>query len=433
MPYLHLSLQAGDDMILKRMKRRHCRADALKLIARGPRRAARHRLRRRPDRRLPHRDRRRCSTTPCRWSTEAGLAFLHVFPFSPRPGTPAARMPQVPRAWSRPAPPRLRAAGEAALARHLERQVGRTLAGLVERPGVARAEDFTEIAFDRRGGRRRDRRPGRHRPRRQAGEAGRPSGGRGMSWSGGCQCGAVRFRVEGELGRASICHCRMCQKAFGAFCRAAGLGEDRSDHLDAGEPKRFQSSNRVARGFCADCGTPLTFEWSKQVIELAIGAFDRAAVTRPRIQMAVGARDALVRRPRRPADQGPEEEAATAGLLTPPSSPTSTPTTTPTIGRRRPRQLLVRQVDQNGRMLAICSNLELESNPLADGQVFQQARLAYAERLGSRGPVQRFHRLVGDGDPTGIEVDHLHDPNDFRLGEGLGGRRGRWRRRRAAW
>ncbi|HKP80278.1 MAG TPA: tRNA (N(6)-L-threonylcarbamoyladenosine(37)-C(2))-methylthiotransferase MtaB, partial [Phenylobacterium sp.] len=71
----------------------------------------------------------------------------HVFPFSPRPGTPAARMPAVKRQLVKARAARLRAAGEAGLARHLERQAGRTLSGLVERPGVARAEDFTEIAF----------------------------------------------------------------------------------------------------------------------------------------------------------------------------------------------------------------------------------------------------------------------------------------------
>jgi threonylcarbamoyladenosine tRNA methylthiotransferase MtaB len=79
---------------------------------------------------------------------EARLSFLHVFPFSPRPGTPAARMPQLPRQVVKERAARLRAAGAAALARHLERQVGRTLSGLVERPGVARAADFSEIAFD---------------------------------------------------------------------------------------------------------------------------------------------------------------------------------------------------------------------------------------------------------------------------------------------
>jgi hypothetical protein len=108
-----------------------------------------------------------------------------------------------------------------------------------------------------------------------------------MSWTGGCQCGAVRYSVEGELGRASICHCRMCQKAFGAFYGPLVSAKISQITWTRGQPKRFQSSNRVARGFCADCGTPLTFEWSKEVIELSIGSFDRAAEIRPSIQMAV--------------------------------------------------------------------------------------------------------------------------------------------------
>jgi threonylcarbamoyladenosine tRNA methylthiotransferase MtaB len=78
---------------------------------------------------------------------DAGLSFLHVFPFSPRPGTPAARMPQLQRPVIKERAARLRAAGERALLRHLDRQVGRTITGLVERNGAARAEDFTEIAF----------------------------------------------------------------------------------------------------------------------------------------------------------------------------------------------------------------------------------------------------------------------------------------------
>lgn len=146
MPYLHLSLQAGDDMILKRMKRRHSRADALSLVARV--RAAR------PDTAFgadliagfPTETEAMFENT-LKLVDEAGLAFLHVFPFSPRPGTPAARMPQLTKAVIKPRAERLRQAGETALARHLQRQVGRTLHGLVEREGLARAEDFTEIAF----------------------------------------------------------------------------------------------------------------------------------------------------------------------------------------------------------------------------------------------------------------------------------------------
>jgi len=146
MPHLHLSLQAGDDMILKRMKRRHLRSDALRLIAQV--RAVR------PDAAFgadliagfPTETEAMFENTLA-LVEEASLSFLHVFPFSPRPGTPAARMPQLPRAVVKARAERLRQAGAAALGRHLDRQVGRTVRALVEKPGVGRAEDFTEVAF----------------------------------------------------------------------------------------------------------------------------------------------------------------------------------------------------------------------------------------------------------------------------------------------
>jgi threonylcarbamoyladenosine tRNA methylthiotransferase MtaB len=78
----------------------------------------------------------------------AGLAFLHVFPYSPRPGTPAARMPAIPRAVVKDRAERLRLAGDRALARHLQARVGQTVRGLIERDGRARAEDFTEVVFE---------------------------------------------------------------------------------------------------------------------------------------------------------------------------------------------------------------------------------------------------------------------------------------------
>lgn len=147
MPHLHLSLQSGDDLILKRMKRRHSRADALALVA-AVRRV-------RPDTAFgadliagfPTETDAAFENT-LGLVEEAGLAWLHVFPFSPRPGTPAARMPQLPRGEVKARAGRLRAAGDAALARHLDRQVGRRVFALVEREGRARAEDFTEIAFE---------------------------------------------------------------------------------------------------------------------------------------------------------------------------------------------------------------------------------------------------------------------------------------------
>ena len=146
MPYLHLSLQAGDDLILKRMKRRHLRADALKLIADV--RAVR------PDTAFgadliagfPTESEAAFENTLA-LVEEAGLSFLHVFPYSARPGTPAARMPPVKGPVIKDRARRLREAGDAALQRHLLRQVGRVLNGLVERDGFARADDFTEIAF----------------------------------------------------------------------------------------------------------------------------------------------------------------------------------------------------------------------------------------------------------------------------------------------
>lgn len=109
------------------------------------------------------------------------------------------------------------------------------------------------------------------------------------SHSGGCQCGAVRFRVDGALGDASVCHCRMCQKAFGGFY--APLVSTRGARLEwtRGKPKHFQSSSHVRRGFCGDCGTPLTYE-APDGVALAIGAFDRPQAIAPKIQWGTEAK-----------------------------------------------------------------------------------------------------------------------------------------------
>jgi len=101
--------------------------------------------------------------------------------------------------------------------------------------------------------------------------------------TGGCQCGAVRFRAD-RLGRPSICHCRMCQKAFGSFFGPLVTGYGVA--WTRGAPKYFRSSNKVRRGFCGDCGTPLTYEVEgEESIELAIGAFDDPTVAAPVIQV----------------------------------------------------------------------------------------------------------------------------------------------------
>ena len=111
-----------------------------------------------------------------------------------------------------------------------------------------------------------------------------------MSLSGGCQCGAVRFRVEGEPGRASICWCRMCQKAFAGPFGALVTVNIADLTWTRGERATFQSSDIVGRGFCAACGTPLTFEYSDEKIDLAVFAFDDPSAVAPVVQLAVEGR-----------------------------------------------------------------------------------------------------------------------------------------------
>ncbi|BDA83857.1 aldehyde-activating protein [Aureimonas sp. SA4125] len=114
-------------------------------------------------------------------------------------------------------------------------------------------------------------------------------------YTGGCQCGAVRFRIDGALGRASICHCRMCQKAFGSFYAPLVAFDWKTQAWTRGAPAYFQSSNHVRRGFCAACGTPLTYE-APTGPALAIGAFDDAEAIAPEIQFGTEAKLAYVDR-----------------------------------------------------------------------------------------------------------------------------------------
>jgi hypothetical protein len=107
--------------------------------------------------------------------------------------------------------------------------------------------------------------------------------------TGGCQCGVIRFRVDGLLGDASICHCRMCQKAFGSFYAPLVSVRDAKLVWTRGEPKKFQSSNAASRGFCADCGTPLTYE-APDGLALAIGAFDDPQAIVPKVQWGAEAK-----------------------------------------------------------------------------------------------------------------------------------------------
>jgi threonylcarbamoyladenosine tRNA methylthiotransferase MtaB len=144
MPHLHLSLQAGDDIILKRMKRRHSRHDAIEFC---------DQVRRlRPDvlfgadiiAGFPT-ETEEMFTRSLDLVDECGLTQLHVFPFSPRPGTPAARMPQLDRTIVKERAQRLREKGDVAFARHLDAQVGARLKVLTERGGIGRTEQFTAV------------------------------------------------------------------------------------------------------------------------------------------------------------------------------------------------------------------------------------------------------------------------------------------------
>ncbi len=150
-PYLHLSLQHGDDLILKRMKRRHTRADAIDLCQRL--KSARPEIALGADliAGFPTETEVHLGST-LSLIDACGLAFVHAFPFSPRQGTPAARMPQVGRAAIKARAARLRQAGAAALARHLDGWLGREATALIEREGFARLPDFTSVLVGGRGG-----------------------------------------------------------------------------------------------------------------------------------------------------------------------------------------------------------------------------------------------------------------------------------------
>ena len=146
MPHLHLSLQAGDDMILKRMKRRHSRQQAVEFCARI--REAR------PDvlfgadliAGFPT-ETDEMFENSLRLIEDCGLSFLHVFPFSARSGTPAARMPQLPMTLRKERAAKLRQTGEAALHATLQRFTGRTVSVLMENETQGRSEHFASVTM----------------------------------------------------------------------------------------------------------------------------------------------------------------------------------------------------------------------------------------------------------------------------------------------
>jgi len=102
--------------------------------------------------------------------------------------------------------------------------------------------------------------------------------------TGGCQCGAIRYRAEGELGFPHICHCRMCQKAAGNYFMPFGGVKRENFSFTRGEPTWFQSSETVKRGFCAKCGTPLFYDGGAGHISLTLGSLDDPESVRPGVQ-----------------------------------------------------------------------------------------------------------------------------------------------------
>src|SRR5258707_1785043 len=147
MPHLHLSLQSGDDLILKRMKRRHLRRDAIEFCAQV--------RRLRPDIAVGAdiiagfpTETEEMFARSRDLGDEGDLTFLHGFPYSKRPGTPAARMPQVAGEVIRERAKRLRAAGEAALQKRLAAEAGATRPGLIDSKSQGRTEDFLPVAIE---------------------------------------------------------------------------------------------------------------------------------------------------------------------------------------------------------------------------------------------------------------------------------------------
>ena len=175
MPHFHLSLQAGDDMILKRMKRRHSRADAVRTVERI--KAAR------PDATIGAdliagfpTETEEMALNTLKLLDDCDIIAAHIFPFSPRPNTPAARMPQVERELVKARAARLREAAAERRTRWLDSLVGTIAAGADRRRRHGPHRQF-RAGRDRRRAARRDRHGPHHRPRRRS-----PDGGLGMSW-----------------------------------------------------------------------------------------------------------------------------------------------------------------------------------------------------------------------------------------------------------
>jgi hypothetical protein len=110
-------------------------------------------------------------------------------------------------------------------------------------------------------------------------------------YSGGCQCGAVRYRIEGTLADAHICHCRMCQKAAGNYFMPLARARKADVQVTRGKLAWFFSSDIVRRGFCALCGTPLIFDIVEgDALNIVLGSLDHPAAVPPTAQTGLHSR-----------------------------------------------------------------------------------------------------------------------------------------------
>ena len=111
---------------------------------------------------------------------------------------------------------------------------------------------------------------------------------RTTEWTGGCQCGAVRYQLLTPPEHASICHCRMCQRACGQPFMTFARVKKENLRWTRGSPSTFQSSNIAERGFCSGCGTPLTYRRiESSTISVTIGSLDDPEPARPELQFGI--------------------------------------------------------------------------------------------------------------------------------------------------
>lgn len=133
--------------------------------------------------------------------------------------------------------------------------------------------------------------------------------------TGGCQCGAVRYRADSMLDSAHICHCRMCQKAMGNFF-AALIGIPREAFVwTRGTPSLFRSSDPVIRGFCGNCGTPLMYDYTaSKHLNITIGSLDNPSAFPPQMQFGREARMPWFSDICRLAEEGTTEETMASSV-----------------------------------------------------------------------------------------------------------------------